>query len=497
MRFASLYFVHLLTDWQVVKQPDLKNIPFVFSISDHGRLMVKAASPAAQEQGIAAGMNLADAKAIVPDLEIFDHRPGRENALLKGIGEWCIRYTPWVALNGPDGLFLDTTGCSHLWGSEQGYLTEIITRLQSMGYHIRAAIADTLGTAWAIARFGESSFIIEPGKQTAALLPLLPAALRLEVPVLQRLQKLGLYRIGSFIHMPRTVLRRRFGEDLLLKLGQALGREPETILPLQVIPPYQERLPCMEPIRTAAGIQIAIRKLLEKLCRRLEKENKGLRSAVLASYRVDGRVLRTEIGTSAPSHHNEHLFKLFELKITGIEPGLGIELFVLEALKTEELSVIQKAIWLDGQGLYHREISELLDRVAAKVGNQAIHRYLPDEHFWPERSIKAAANLLEKPSASWHNSRPRPTQLLPVPERIEVSAPIPDYPPMLFIYKGKQHHIKKADGPERIEREWWLEKGEHRDYYYVEDEAGARYWLFRSGHYSAGQSSWFIHGFFA
>jgi protein ImuB len=88
--------------------------------------------------------------------------------------------------------------------------------------------------------------------------------------------------------------------------------------------------------------------------------------------------------------------------------------------------------------------------------------------------------------------------LLSKPEPIEVTAPIPDYPPMLFRYKNKLHKIKKADGPERIEREWWLEEGPHRDYYCVEDEDGHRYWLFRSGHYSADKDyQWFIHGFFA
>ena len=68
---------------------------------------------------------------------------------------------------------------------------------------------------------------------------------------------------------------------------------------------------------------------------------------------------------------------------------------------------------------------------------------------------------------------------------------------MLFRYQGKLHQVSRADGPERIEREWWLEQGEPRDYYCVEDEAGGRYWLFRLGHYHNGAPQWFIHGFFA
>ena len=86
---------------------------------------------------------------------------------------------------------------------------------------------------------------------------------------------------------------------------------------------------------------------------------------------------------------------------------------------------------------------------------------------------------------------------MPQPEPIEVTVAIPDYPPIHFHYQGKLHRVKKADGPERIEQEWWLQQGLYRDYYNVEDEAGARYWLFRSGHYSAGKPQWFLHGFFA
>ena len=70
--------------------------------------------------------------------------------------------------------------------------------------------------------------------------------------------------------------------------------------------------------------------------------------------------------------------------------------------------------------------------------------------------------------------------------------------PLNFRYKKDLHVIKKADGPERIEREWWLQDGEHRDYYAVEDEEGKRYWLFRSGHYNEVEKpKWFLHGFFA
>ena len=238
--------------------------------------------------------------------------------------------------------------------------------------------------------------------------------------------------------------------------------------------------------------------LLETLCLRLHEEGKGLRTAVLTCYRLDGKVVQVDIGTNAPSHHIEHLFKLFELKICEIEPALGIELFVLEAPKVEDISILQEVIWTSNPGLDDQKVAELLDRLAVKVGANNIHRYLPDEHYWPERSTKLAFSIEEKPLIPWRSDRPRPTRLLLKPMPIQVTVPIPDYPPMLFIYRGVTHKVTKADGPERIEREWWLEQGEHRDYYRVEDEQGYRYWLFRSGHYADDkEQDWFIHGYFA
>src|SRR5580693_8658635 len=108
----------------------------------------------------------------------------------------------------------------------------MVLKLRTQGYDARAAIADTIGAAWAVARFGKISPIVKTGMQAEALLPLPPAALRLEPVVLEKLQKLGFSTIKSFMHIPRTVLRRRFGEGFLLRLAQALGSADENLKPL-------------------------------------------------------------------------------------------------------------------------------------------------------------------------------------------------------------------------------------------------------------------------
>ncbi|MET0242995.1 MAG: DNA polymerase Y family protein [Flavitalea sp.] len=497
-RFISIWFRSLNTDWFTLRHPELKNEVFVLSQPDHGRVVVSASNIHAQSEGIYPGMAVADARAIVPGLKVMDDDPQLAEKLLLKIARWCIRFTPVAAVDGSNGIILDVSGCAHLWGGESPYITNLVSKLKEKGYRVRAALGDTIGIAWAVARFGTGSGIIPQSEQAEAIQPLPPESLRISTESSERLHKLGLKTVSSFFNMPRSALRRRFGAEILLRLDQLMGFEREDLVPVEIVEPWQERLPCLEPISTATGISIALERLLDTICKRLGNDGKGIRKACFKSFRVDGMVMSLEIGTHRGTLNTKHLFKLFEEKLSTIEPGLGIELFVLETPLVEDLQPHQEKMWESPGGLHSAAVSELIDRVGNKVGADKIHRYLPAEHHWPERSLKQASSLEETTDTPWKTARPRPVRILQVPESIGVAAPIPDYPPMLFRYRGKVHKIRKADGPERIEREWWLEEGEHRDYYSVEDEDGKRYWLFRSGHYSGDTNiQWFIHGFFA
>ena len=177
---------------------------------DHGRMLITAANHLAEEQGIGIGMAVADARSLISNLQVFDDKPGRAAILLKALAEWCMRYTPCAAVDLPDGIILDATGCAHLWGGELQYLTDIYNRLQQSGYQVQIAMADTIGAAWAFAHYGSQKNIIDSREQLQALLCLPPAALRLSPEIILRLQKLGLYKIKNFISMPTACFAQAF-----------------------------------------------------------------------------------------------------------------------------------------------------------------------------------------------------------------------------------------------------------------------------------------------
>src|SRR6187402_1400761 len=107
-RFISIWFRHLNTDWftnqhLVPTQPGPTKSdvvgPFVLRTPSHGRMIITAANATAERQGRHCGMVLADARAIVPALEVLDDKPDLAAQLLKRLAEWCIRFTPVVAID--------------------------------------------------------------------------------------------------------------------------------------------------------------------------------------------------------------------------------------------------------------------------------------------------------------------------------------------------------------------------------------------------------------
>lgn len=497
-RWVMIWFSFLKTDWVVRRQPALSDKAFVLAINRQGRMIVTASNEIASSEGIFPMMTVADARALLPALVVIEEDPSVFPALLKKLAEWCILFSPFVCLSEPDAVLLDATGCAHLWGGESCYLEAIVKKIKGIGYSCKVAMSDTIGTSWALAHYGKQGSIATPGQSCQALLSLPPAALRLEQETVETLHKLGLHHVNDLISIPSSALRRRWGPKLIERIQQATGLKEETAEPVILVEPYQERLPCLEPVQTVTAILIALEKLVDALCNRLAKEQLGLRKAVFKAYRIDGQLQQISIGTNRATHQQKHLFRLFETKLETLEPEPGIELFVLEANKVEKTITKQESIWEKPFGWQHPRLGELLDKIMVREERILMKRFFPAEHHWPERSYRHGSSLDEKPGSSWQIPCPRPLCLLPNPHPIEVTAPIPDYPPMLFRYKNKLHKVIKADGPERIEQEWWIKEGEHRDYYYLEDEDGQRYWVFRLGHYTGGKNyQWFVHGFFA
>lgn len=555
-RVISLWFPRLATDRLARRSVLWRTRPAATISTASGGPLLAAVNEPAHRAGLRPGQRLTDARALLPELLVAAANGEADRALLERLAEWCDRYTPWVALDETDpaigidgaGLWLDITGCSHLFGGgdagEQHLFEDLLARLQGHGFTCRGAIADTPGAAWAAARFAErrESLIVAPAGQREALADLPMAGLRLPAETIETLYRLGLRRIGDLYPMARGPLASRFGTLPLQRLDQALGREDESIEPRRPAPPFRTRIAFAEPVGRAEDVTAAAGRLLDALCRQLEHAGMGARRLELVAHRVDGTLATAAIGTSQPSRDPAHLLRLFGDSLGQIDCGFGVELIMLAARAVDPFAATQaqlddRALSLAGaaaqlgQQVGHQvgqAVGELVDRLATRLGSASVFRLIPRASHVPERATRRQAAMdgtqggreAGGRAAGWRDADwtrhaaaiSRPVRLLTRPEPIDVTAPVPDDPPMQFRWRRETHRVVRTDGPERLANEWWRsdrspvalvrDNASVRDYYRIEDEGGRRYWIYRDGPLNglpgAGANTrWFLHGFCA
>ncbi len=360
-------------------------------------LRIVAMDDAAQGLGLRLGMPLADARAMYPALAVAESDEHADRRLLDTVADWCDRYTPLVGLDAPDGLVLDIAGCAHLFGGEAALGRDLLERLAAQGLHARAAVADTVGCAFAVARFGGAS-LVPRGGMRQAVMPLPPAALRLAPEIVEALAELGLKRIADLIDLPRAPLAARFGEILVRRLDQALGREDEPITPRLPVPSYvaEQRFP--GPIGLERDVLSTIARLAAQLGVAMERRQHGARLVQVALFRTDNKVYRIEVGTGAPLRDADRIVRLFadRLALVGdaCDPGFGFDMVRLTALVTERSEPMQGGFAGElARGGFgdadDAEFSHLIDRLGARFGLRRVTRLVEQDTHIPEYAVAA------------------------------------------------------------------------------------------------------------
>ncbi|RVQ69784.1 DNA polymerase Y family protein [Croceicoccus ponticola] len=475
---------------------------------------IDAVNRAATQAGVRTDMMLADARALCPQIATHPADAAGDLAFLEKMAVWAQRWGPWSAMDMPDGLLVDVTGAAHLFGGEQRLLVDAQAMLARRGLTARLAIAPTAGAAWALAHHGPSRAILDtaandPQEEIAQRLSPLPmAALRLDDDVLLVMRRLGLKRLGDLSGIGRDALVRRFrnrrtpAANPLLRHDQLTGRVPEPLLPVTARPPAMVQHRLMEPIRHLTLLEVVLGDLAAALVRELEGRGEGARRIDFTCWRVDGEVVTRRLELAAASRDPAHICRLFTEKLQNLEAGFGFEMMRLTASWAEPLDLAQVRLG-ETEGEHGTSLAACIDRLATRLGPDAVRRAVPHASHLPERAQRWQAPLDPMPAAqeemAFHH---RPLKLLDRAETIEVLYATPDGLPRRFRWRGSLHQVLRAEGPERIAPEWWRERGSTRlrDYYRIEDGEGRRYWLYRAGLAGDGRGGlpqWFLHGLFA
>jgi protein ImuB len=465
----------------------------VLVASERGRQLIRAVNAAALAHGLHPGLALADARAVVPDVQVAAHDPHGDAAVLERLARGARRWSPATAARPPHGILIDTTGAAHLFGGEMALVEEVRAWLAAQGFSAQPALAATPAAAVALARFGAGSI---------ANLPI--AALSDDEAVQTALRRAGLKTIGDLAARPRAALAARFGSALVAALDALTETAPQPLDPLLPVALVAATRRFASPIASLDAVRACLAELIAACAGQLQTRGEGGRRFVLMLFRADGQMFEVAVDTGQPQRDAAVLLRLFDERIAALtdplDPGFGYDVLRLVVPATAPMAEAQGK--LDGDSGDATRFAELVDRLAARLGRHRLQRLSRADSHVPER-----ASFIGHTPGHWPVPVPgdppaRPWRLFDPPQPIDVLAEVPDGPPRRFRWRGRQHDVAAAEGPERIAAEWWRRKdgaGLTRDYWRVETADGQRFWLLRHGLYGAQAEHprWYVHGLFA
>ncbi len=468
-----------------------------------GASRIAAVDRVARIYGLAPGFALADARARLPMLRAVAFNALADAAFLAQLADIAVAFTPSVALDAPDGLSLDITGCAHLFEGELGLAARLQAAFQIHGVSLcRIAIAPTPDMARALAHFGQMPASITPAPAPPALIThddrdvrALPvAALECSEEDARALRRAGLKTIGAVADRPSVLFTSRFSAAFTVKLVRVLGEEDRRITPLRSPPPYVADCPCPEPVSNHAVIEGIVHDLAGRMAVQLQARGEGGRVFETTFFRSDGAICRIRLETSKPTRDPDIVLRLYRDRLAALDdpldPGFGLDLIRLQVLRAEPSHITQTS--LDAHDQTSEQLGHLIDRLGTMFGRERITRLHPVDTHIPERAEvrRPAADVKRLAGSNAVHDAPlpaRPLFMFGRPHPIEAvgsedNGTDENNAPPRFRWRRVLHDVVRAEGPERIADEWWRPPSGFgtRDYYRVETAQGRRFWIFRA-----------------
>lgn len=450
-------------------------------------------NPLGQKAGLRVGMSIPDARAICPQLLTQPSDKMREDLALRALRRWADKLSPIISLDKPDGLFLDISGCSHLFGGEQDMATHAAQRFADMQFETRIGIADTKRCAWALARFTPQGIsIAEQSQSSQALAPLPIEALNIPAKISGDLRRVGLKSVGQLYSIKQSELARRYGLELPQALSKAMGRSHDPLTPHTIDPVYAARMNLPEPIGLKTDLDAVLERLSHSVCKRLEGDKKGARKFTLTVRCVDTGDHDLQIGFARPCFDQGLVKRQFERPLAQLRIKFGADWFRLTAQSLEPIRERQRIIGNDNQDKAD-DLSQVITSVGNRIGFDRVRRFAPASSHLPEREFTTQEYADQPPVENWPQSkRERPVRVFR-PERLRTIDP--GRPPKAFEWRRENYTSKSYLGPERLTSEWWTDNRDFiRDYWVVSTAQGPRLWLMTNP--ASKEPNWFVAGRF-
>ena len=419
------------------------------------------------------------------------HLSQPDPALLQRLAVLAQRFTPRVSLAPPDGLVLEVQGSLALFGGAARLYRAFRAGCQAAGCRPVLTLAPTPLAALAAARSGLSFKVLDLEHLVSAASALPLTALRWPPQLLQRLSKLGVYRVGQALRLPRAGFARRFGREPLQLLDQLVGRSVDLRAPFRVPERFRVKRQFVREREDHAQILQALQPLLQQLATFLEARQCGI-------TRITCRLRhRNEVHTDCvvrlaqPEAAAARFMEWFAERLSRIALPGPVRALELRSGELVARAPMHASLWQPGEhggggkaGSLPGSL-EFIERLRMRLGELAVHGLTCEDSHCPEGASRALSPADPKfqraGSAARGGTPPRPLWLLEEPQLLRESAGWPQL----------DGPLRLKHGPERIESQWWQAPGVARDYYHAVDVQGIAVWVFRE---RAPPHRWFLHG---
>ncbi|MCL4758377.1 MAG: DNA polymerase Y family protein [Rhodocyclaceae bacterium] len=476
--------------WIALFLPDLPLQAYTRGGDDPGLLAVVAAAPrphvvaataAARACGVEAGLRVAGALAVAPDLELKPRERRLEQETLEHLANWAGRFTPFVSVAADDAVVLEVSRCLRLAGG----LTTLVHALQEgvagLGLTVQLAAAPTpLAACW-LARTRPGTLVSAREGWQRCLEPLPVELLAAEEsttnPDLDLLRGIGIHTLGALARLPRDGLARRQGTRLLEALARARGERPDPRLWYEPPERFEAHLALPAAVSTVEPLLFATRRLIAGLAGWLARRHGAIDRLCLELEHERRPSAVVPIATGQPCRDEERLLLLAREHLAVLPltaPVIGLQLtadsVVTQAGRTQDLF---------GDAQQARDAGTLLiARLRVRLGPDAV------------RSLDCRPE--HRPELAWCAAEPQSR-----PEPAVGQAPRQARRPLWLLAEPRAlpslDDLTPVSGPERIESGWWDARDVQRDYYVARNRDAALWWIFRRLDAPGG---WYLHGYF-
>jgi protein ImuB len=472
--WACLHFPYLPLD--TLARADPGRAALAIATGDTRPRIVAANGPA-RVQGVHAGMSVAAALALTPELIVRPRNPRLEAQTLQEIAQWALQFSPMLSLSAADAVLLEIGAGLKLFAGLAAVLATIRTGLTALGITATVAAAPTPTAALMLARANKTQALTAAALLERQLSPLPIDTMVYSESILETLADLGVHSVGDLMQLPRDGLARRFGPALIDTLDRALGRLPDPQAPFIAPERFSSRLELPAPAWEAQALLFGAKRLHAALAGWLLGKGLGVMRLRFELIHEDCVPSVLTLKLSAPSRDPEHLGILLRERLARTQLPDRVEAIVLTAEETACLAAHNRSLF---PGSEPAADTELCERLAARLGDDAVCALRPHADHRPEFAWRTGPyptkDCALKPPA------PRPLWLLSEPRALDT-----------FLHEGHAQLVL-MDGPERIESGWW-EGGEvRRDYFVARARSGQMLWVFKR---SGSGKEWYVHGIFS